>query len=116
RCSCSATAQVSSFQRCAAPRALHSFPTRRSSDLGGWAKFEAFDEVIKVRGGPDVAITVQATRHGPVISGFGRTTEGLTGPMSKPDRKSTRLNSSHDQISYAVFCSKKKKTPSRIRV
>src|SRR5206468_12049587 len=25
------------------------------------------------------------------------------------DRKSTRLNSSHDQISYAVFCSKKKK-------
>src|SRR2546421_8448207 len=28
------------------------------------------------------------------------------------DRKSTRLNSSHDQISYAVFCLKKKKTES----
>src|SRR2546421_1340599 len=28
---------------------------------------------------------------------------------SNPDRKSTRLNSSHDQISYAVFCLKKKK-------
>src|SRR2546428_4564102 len=28
---------------------------------------------------------------------------------SAPDRKSTRLNSSHDQISYAVFCLKKKK-------
>src|SRR2546427_11849069 len=28
---------------------------------------------------------------------------------SKPDRKSTRLNSSHSQISYAVFCLKKKK-------
>src|SRR2546428_9067608 len=27
------------------------------------------------------------------------------------DRKSTRLNSSHDQISYAVFCLKKKKSP-----
>src|SRR2546421_12952432 len=27
----------------------------------------------------------------------------------KLDRKSTRLNSSHDQISYAVFCLKKKK-------
>src|SRR2546421_8223595 len=26
----------------------------------------------------------------------------------KQDRKSTRLNSSHDQISYAVFCLKKK--------
>src|SRR3989338_9400676 len=29
---------------------------------------------------------------------------------SKPDRKSTRLNSSHSSISYAVFCLKKKKT------
>src|SRR5206468_10628096 len=28
---------------------------------------------------------------------------------SPQDRKSTRLNSSHDQISYAVFCLKKKK-------
>src|SRR2546428_8169236 len=28
------------------------------------------------------------------------------------DRKSTRLNSSHDQISYAVFCLKKKKKSS----
>src|SRR2546430_9078090 len=27
------------------------------------------------------------------------------------DRKSTRLNSSHSQISYAVFCLKKKKAP-----
>src|SRR5206468_7661501 len=31
-------------------------------------------------------------------------------PPSPRDRKSTRLNSSHDQISYAVFCLKKKKT------
>src|SRR2546428_11284689 len=30
-------------------------------------------------------------------------------PRVKGDRKSTRLNSSHDQISYAVFCLKKKK-------
>src|SRR2546428_3601219 len=29
------------------------------------------------------------------------------------DRKSTRLNSSHDQISYAVFCLKKKKKYNR---
>src|SRR2546430_12486359 len=29
---------------------------------------------------------------------------------SEPDRKSTRLNSSHSQISYAVFCLKKKKS------
>src|SRR5206468_7853576 len=30
-------------------------------------------------------------------------------PPREGDRKSTRLNSSHDQISYAVFCLKKKK-------
>src|SRR2546428_1578944 len=30
----------------------------------------------------------------------------------RKDRKSTRLNSSHDQISYAVFCLKKKLTAS----
>src|SRR3989440_914010 len=31
------------------------------------------------------------------------------------DRKSTRLNSSHDQISYAVFCLKKKKSIKNFR-
>src|SRR2546421_5144554 len=37
----------------------------------------------------------------PDLLGLGRKTD--------VDRKSTRLNSSHDQISYAVFCLKKKK-------
>src|SRR5688572_31293176 len=32
----------------------------------------------------------------------------LIGRNQAPDRKSTRLNSSHSQISYAVFCLKKK--------
>src|SRR6266498_4789336 len=31
-------------------------------------------------------------------------------PLFRGDRKSTRLNSSHVRISYAVFCLKKKKT------
>src|SRR2546428_5201225 len=34
----------------------------------------------------------------------------------RPDRKSTRLNSSHDQISYAVFCLKKKKRNHSVRM
>src|SRR2546429_5565406 len=34
----------------------------------------------------------------------------LTGPGVVGDRKSTRLNSSHGYISYAVFCLKKKNT------
>src|SRR5207302_8577558 len=33
----------------------------------------------------------------------------LTPTPTRPDRKSTRLNSSHVKISYAVFCLKKKK-------
>src|SRR2546430_6977871 len=40
----------------------------------------------------------QARRSGGALSGRG-----------ERDRKSTRLNSSHSQISYAVFCLKKKK-------
>src|SRR5216683_6863793 len=43
-----------------------------------------------------------------------RSTQPQPPPLAEPlaqrkDRKSTRLNSSHDQISYAVFCLKKKK-------
>src|SRR2546430_3872434 len=34
---------------------------------------------------------------------------GVRAYFGIPDRKSTRLNSSHSQISYAVFCLKKKK-------
>src|SRR5699024_12666097 len=36
-----------------------------------------------------------------------RTAEGPVGPGDRLDRKSTRLNSSHVSISYAVFCLKK---------
>src|SRR5688572_31737687 len=35
---------------------------------------------------------------------------------SNEDRKSTRLNSSHSQISYAVFCLKKKKKNNKTKV
>src|SRR2546428_5817632 len=42
-------------------------------------------------------------RRGPPPASQSRTAK------SRSDRKSTRLNSSHDQISYAVFCLKKKK-------
>src|SRR2546427_5272347 len=38
-----------------------------------------------------------------------RTAAGVGGDGRQVDRKSTRLNSSHSQISYAVFCLKKKK-------
>src|SRR2546422_7197974 len=40
---------------------------------------------------------------------------GLFQATSQPDRKSTRLNSSHGYISYAVFCLKKKKKKTTYR-
>src|SRR5438874_11315944 len=82
-------------------RDLHSFPTRRSSDLEVVQAHErarhraaappqrghrAGDE-----GRPRAALAEAARQHG------------------AEDRKSTRLNSSHVEISYAVFCLKKKK-------
>src|SRR2546430_6163165 len=39
----------------------------------------------------------------------GRSRRDWSGSAAAPDRKSTRLNSSHSQISYAVLCLKKKK-------
>src|SRR2546430_5042652 len=39
----------------------------------------------------------------------GSTASPITSGCTPRDRKSTRLNSSHSQISYAVFCLKKKK-------
>src|SRR2546430_5367332 len=52
-----------------------------------------------------------------LVQGSGRVIERVaarhqqrhTADECDPDRKSTRLNSSHSQISYAVFCLKKKK-------
>src|SRR5690606_41079855 len=50
------------------------------------------------------ALTVQGDDSSPVIA-----LDGLNHPLHIPrDRKSTRLNSSHVKISYAVFCLKKK--------
>src|SRR5690349_23598734 len=71
-------------------RDLHSFPTRRSSDL--WQPSSCLAARYRTR----------PTR--PRWSPSGR-----VGRERYRDRKSTRLNSSHVEISYAVFCLKKKK-------
>src|SRR3989338_9495108 len=44
--------------------------------------------------------------HSTIIAGDGKLQVGV-GPVRTGDRKSTRLNSSHSSISYAVFCLKK---------
>src|SRR3712207_6853236 len=55
--------------------------------------------------------------RGALESGTDRAREAAAlglGEREAPDRKSTRLNSSHANISYAVFCLKKKKNATYI--
>src|SRR2546421_8878661 len=58
------------------------------------------------------ALPISRSRAPPCCSGRART-RGWR-PLQQ-DRKSTRLNSSHDQISYAVFCLKKKEHTSELQ-
>src|SRR5207248_6850623 len=89
-------------------RALHSFPTRRSSDLQVQAV--ALREV-------SVLTPTHAHHQGERVGHGGQSQIELVQeaqplqpePLRGRDRKSTRLNSSHRTISYAVFCLKKKK-------
>src|SRR5205814_10416116 len=84
--------------RCAGP-ALLSFPTRRSSDLiAGYVSSK-----FALRGLTRVA-AIELARKGVRVNSI------HPGPIE--DRKSTRLNSSHLGISYAVFCLKKKRRDS----
>src|SRR2546422_5266581 len=83
------------FKDSAAPQNLPSFPTRRSSDL-----------FCNSEGGGSQNLDHESPREG-----FHREAEKPDDRLDQRfiDRKSTRLNSSHGYISYAVFCLKKKK-------
>src|SRR5207302_10807696 len=96
--------------------ALFYFPTRRSSDLlhGDWARFD------EVHFHKRQIFALQTPRFLEIIFPAGANEfRHLRGNFigshrnnalpAKRDRKSTRLNSSHVKISYAVFCLKKKK-------
>src|SRR5688572_31663091 len=87
------------------PQDYHSFPTRRSSDLHGDQQ-PSPQAGLGERGqlGPDLLDREVA---GEVADGHPDQLAALE-PPQPVDRKSTRLNSSHSQISYAVICLKKK--------
>src|SRR5688572_31433148 len=61
--------------------------------------------------GHPLAYVVAFVFMGPVFARF-----AILGHESAQDRKSTRLNSSHSQISYAVFCLKKKNKSTSIKL
>src|SRR2546430_7859010 len=65
-------------------------------------------DALPIYGTTQFTITDTDTSHYPSFVPNGRSVT-VTEPNGSRDRKSTRLNSSHSQISYAVFCLKKKK-------
>src|SRR5207253_11001253 len=96
-----------------AHRDLPSFPTRRSSDLAGTAVTRAamlsprISHLIPLATGTAL-IVAAAYQLTPVKSTCLRHCRDPLSFAAEQDRKSTRLNSSHVAISYAVFCLKKK--------
>src|SRR5690606_39517747 len=110
-CGLSLASPMFSFEAHGDPRALPSFPTRRSSDL--------VEEHHRVGPAPHLLRQLPAflvahiagrrtdePGHGVALHVLGHV---------QGDRKSTRLNSSHVKISYAVFCLKKKKKKTKIK-
>src|SRR5205807_6850438 len=94
---------------------LHSFPTRRSSDLfRGWLVRISFRLALdKLRSGKrreqrDTLWSQPAHLPPPLTAEDVAASNQFQNHLER-DRKSTRLNSSHLVISYAVFCLKKKK-------
>src|SRR5205085_9400087 len=100
----------------AAPPHRPSFPTRRSSDL---LLARLVDVLLAIPHFLLAVIIVTAlgfdTTNAAIATGisavavFARVMRAEVIKTRQADRKSTRLNSSHSQISYAVFCLKKKK-------
>src|SRR5699024_12803544 len=97
-------------------RFLPPFPTRRSSDLTHCSLVSLGTEKMLVNFGQANLLEKarqQPERVGEVINkmktdGIKPTVEAVFRKLDTPlpDRKSTRLNSSHVSISYAVFCLK----------
>src|SRR5437870_9088210 len=79
-------------------RDLHSFPTRRSSDLVLRSQLDDGVQDFRV-----LFISCFVTKRDSFVN------HADDWRVPRLDRKSTRLNSSHVAISYAVFCLKKKK-------
>src|SRR5207244_12166757 len=97
------------------PRLLSSFPTRRSSDLPTplsppRASPLSFSKTRLYLGWVDsfmARVRVESENKNEAFCSShpqDRQMKAKVGQCFSPDRKSTRLNSSHQLISYAVFC------------
>src|SRR5699024_12176775 len=103
------------FSVCCALRALHSLPTRRSSDLPSQAQAPLLLPGIHrdtfALGGQSAEQDTGTVKYYRIPVSSGQRVHAAATVAAPPyadgipeDRKSTRLNSSHVSISYAVFC------------
>ena len=67
----------------------------------GSAAFETFEEVIRVKGRPEVTMTVRRTRHGPVISDAG-VVDDVIGPNHVMAMRWTALDPDSDPVSVGL--------------
>src|SRR5437773_10895694 len=82
-------------------------PRERHDVLAAWHRRDDAAVPVREHGPPTVDEELPAR-----VPGDLDLHERAVGPHGARDRKSTRLNSSHITISYAVFCLKKKSKPS----
>src|SRR5699024_12452815 len=98
------------FSFTASPRALPSFPTRRSSDLDSARAMEKLGTAMPAQNLYEQVLLSDSMYwllpRRPAQFALLVVTL-LASALLLTDRKSTRLNSSHVSISYAVFCLKK---------
>src|SRR5207249_10614055 len=97
-----------SFPHSCPPSHLHSFPTRRSSDLARSGRADPRNVQGTGRRLEPLTERQAALRKHAVRAPRRAYAAPLASSDHFRDRKSTRLNSSHVSISYAVFCLKKK--------
>src|SRR5688572_31630735 len=76
--------------------------------IGGVAKGHLVKELDALGGEMASVIDVTGIQYRRLNASKGPAVRSTRAQADKRDRKSTRLNSSHSQISYAVFCLKKK--------
>src|SRR3712207_7121072 len=101
-----------------APPPHHGEDRRTTADLEAEGPEHPFAPYVRTLGrgpGRSRALTREEARDALGMVLRGEADPHQIGAFLMLDRKSTRLNSSHANISYAVFCLKKKKQKKRIR-
>src|SRR5690606_41414030 len=94
-----------------ARRYLHSFPTRRSSDLVSVGELLGLDAIRLLNNRSYLIFFLSSIAICIPLAFYYNFTNAFLTEVGVADRKSTRLNSSHVKSSYAVFRLKKKKMP-----